>query len=234
MRSILAQLPAALAIQVIDRPPLRQYGRAVAVVTPQRRVQLLGLFARGLAHEARNALNVMALHVQALSDRGRAGRPPADEGVDRSVQALRTQIGKVDQLIARFCQFAVPRDPQAPAPELAEALSALVGLCEVEARRTHVTLTAELEPGLTAAAGVDDLLADLLPRLLELPGLEGSALRVSLAARGPAGRLDLEVGAPLPDSLTTAAQELARRAGCESSHEERSLSFTCPVSRRAR
>jgi signal transduction histidine kinase len=192
------------------------------VLPPQRRLELLGRFARSLAHDVRNSLNVMSLHLQLVADRSKSGRAPSIEEMQRAEKSLRDQVGKIDGLVTRFARFASPVR-EGPEEDLGEVVASAIGLCEMQARRARLGLETDLPSGAWSGAAPDaagDLVADLLCRLCDLPDLSGTKLRVALHADG---RLELEAQAAWPRAFAESARELARRAGVELSLEERRL-----------
>jgi C4-dicarboxylate-specific signal transduction histidine kinase len=99
--------------------------------TPPR-LLLLERAAAGLAHEGKNPLHTMALHLHLLADKlGKA--VPGDASLERHVQALRDGIGKVDALLRGFAELATPLHLEA---DLGAALQRALLLFSYEARRT--------------------------------------------------------------------------------------------------
>ncbi len=178
----------------------------------------MGRLSRGLAHETKNSLNVMALRVQLLSDGARAGRAAEGEELDRALKSFRDQIAHVDELVTRFSRFAAAELRSEPPPDLGKALGAVAGLFESEARRARLNIELDLQPGVRAgpvATALEDLLGDLLLRFCELSGYAGASLRVSLGLRAGRGRLEIAAPGAFPIAVAEAAAELARRAGVD-------------------
>src|SRR5438067_11371820 len=71
------------------------------------RALLLERAAAGLAHEGKNPLHTMALHLHLLADKLQKALP-RESGLDRHAQALRDGIGKVDALLRAFADLAAP------------------------------------------------------------------------------------------------------------------------------
>ena len=92
---------------------------------------LLERASHGLAHEAKNPLHTMALHLHLLAEKvGRLAN--GDPGVEKHVTALRTGIGKVDALLKAFAELATPDHAE---PDLAVAYERAVLLFGYELRR---------------------------------------------------------------------------------------------------
>lgn len=67
-----------------------------------------GHLAAALAHELRNPLNAMSIHLELLE--GRLGR--GDGAGARSLQALRDRIARIDATLDRFLAAAGPREAE--------------------------------------------------------------------------------------------------------------------------
>ena len=92
---------------------------------------LLERASHGLAHEAKNPLHTMALHLHLLAEKvGRLAN--GDAAVEKHVSALRTGIGKVDALLKAFAELATPDHAE---PDLAVAYDRAVLLFGYELRR---------------------------------------------------------------------------------------------------
>ena len=95
------------------------------------RALLLQRAAAGIAHEGKNPLHTMALHLHLLSDKI-AKAAPGDASLERHAQALRDGISKVDALLRGFAEFATPGHIEA---DLGTALQRALLLFAYEARR---------------------------------------------------------------------------------------------------
>src|SRR5215468_4357471 len=75
--------------------------------TAADRARLLERIATGLAHEGKNPLHNMALHVQLLAEKIAA---PSLQGspIEKHLAAMRDGIGRVDTLLRAFGEFACP------------------------------------------------------------------------------------------------------------------------------
>src|SRR5919204_2357489 len=106
----------------------------VHAVSPERAL-LLQRAAAALAHEGKNPLNNMVLHLQLLGDRLRdheSGTP-----IERHLQAVRDGIGRVDALLKAFSDLA---SPEHLAPDIAAGIARAQLLFASEARRGTVAV----------------------------------------------------------------------------------------------
>jgi len=182
------------------------------------RALLLERAAAGLAHEGKNPLHTMALHLHLLADKlAKAG---ADRGVERHAQALRDGIGKVDALLRAFAEMAAPQHVEA---DLGKALERAMLLFAYEVRRGGGTVgdwsgprSARVEaPG----GAVNELVTHAFLAALAfsrgggsiVPELRNDEARAELVLRSEEGTALPEEAAPHLDAV----RRLAREAGAE-------------------
>jgi len=185
---------------------------------PERRAAdralLLSRIAVGLAHEGKNPLQNMVLHLQLTAEKLASATP-----VDKHLAALREGIGRVDHLLKAFGEFAAP--DHLPA-DLGAALDRAVLLFAHEARRAGAELHVKAPTALHVESDsrvLGDLVAHALVAGIEF-ARDGGRLLVHLETRGPLAVLDVraEDGAGSPEQARPhldAARRLAAEAGCE-------------------
>ena len=182
------------------------------------RARLLTRVATGLAHEGKNPLHNMMLHLQLMGEKlNPQPGAPAGSPVERHLQSLRDGIGRVDLLLKSFGEFA---SPEHVPPDLGAAVARSVQLFAYESRRYSVEIELEGPASFHVASPsrvLGDLVAHAFVAFLEL-SREGGRLRVSLdAARS---RLELRADGGLPRRAEAqphldAARRLAAEAACE-------------------
>jgi signal transduction histidine kinase len=183
------------------------------------RALLLERIAAGLAHEGKNPLHNMVLHLQLMAEKLNV----PGTAVTKHLTALRDGIGKVDGLLKSFGEFAAP--DHLP-PDLAAAARRAVLLFTYDARRASVSVALEGPASQTVRSEgrwLGDLVAHALVAGIELArdggqvSLEvlpqGSASTLTVRAQGGAGNRG-EATASLD-----AARRLAADAACELSVE---------------
>lgn len=132
------------SLDLIDRLVMKQRGAGGSAAPLQR----LAVAARTLAHELKNPLNAMAVHLELLRPTPRVADEPAllNSKQERSLAALEAGIRQVDQLVHDFTDYTVPvsleRQPLDLADVLAASLEAVRAQCTVQG----IALTAELTP----------------------------------------------------------------------------------------
>lgn len=179
---------------------------------------LLERVSAGLAHEGKNPLHNMMLHVQLMAEKiadpGQGGSP-----VSRHLASLREGIAKVDGLLRAFGEFA---NPEHLAPDLGAALSRSLQLFGYEARRFSVEVRHEGIGAAVVASDprlVNDLVAHLFVAAIEL-ARDGGTVHLALESTPREAKLELrtEGGLPRRDEAQPhldAARLLAEAAAAE-------------------
>jgi signal transduction histidine kinase len=204
-------------------------------VSPERAL-LLQRAAAALAHEGKNPLNNMVLHLQLLGDRLRDRE--GGNSIDRHLQAVRDGIGRVDALLKAFSDLA---SPEHLAPDIAAGIARAQLLFASEARRGVVAVMLR-GPASVPVDSDPAALCDLVCHafLAAVALARDGALHIAVGAEGPRARLELraEGGAPRRDEAAPhleAVRRLAPEASAELSADlapaapaRLSLSFTHP------
>lgn len=116
-----------------------------------QRSEALSRVIAGVAHDIKNPLNAMALQLAILSEKlsGEEGPAPL---TGSHLEALREQIGRVNEVVRRFLDVT---DPGAPLGylELGALITDVMGLLAHDARRRRVQLVVEAPRGTARAAG---------------------------------------------------------------------------------
>ena len=184
------------------------------------RARLLERVAVGLAHEGKNPLHNMMLHVQLMAEKLNP-QPglPAGSPVQRHLQSIRDGIGRVDLLLKCFGEFA---SPEHLPPDLGAAVARSVQLFAYESRRFSVEIE-QRGPASLLVASASDVLGDLVAHAfvagLEL-AREGGKISLRLDATGVRALLELRADGGLPrreeaQPHLDAARRLAVEAACE-------------------
>jgi signal transduction histidine kinase len=188
---------------------------------PQRAASARSLLveraAAALAHEAKNPLHNMALHLQLVSEKlpAEAGRP-----VERHLQAMRDGIAQVDALLKAFADLAAPVNL---VPDLGQSLTRALLLFSFEARRKSVEIVRKGPAEVRVAAPGDAVLEIVCNAVLAGIALarEGR-LTVAIEPDGPRVRLDVMAGSSIrrreeSSPYLEAVHRLSSGAGAEPS-----------------
>ena len=155
-----------------------------------QKLSALGRLTSGVAHEIKNPLNAMVIHVALLRQKLAASAPDAAPYLD----VLDKEIRRLDRVIQGFLKFTRPEDLRLEPVPIAEVLEAVVRLLEAEARQGGVTVERELERGLPPVFGDRELLQQAFVNLMlnacqAMPG--GGNLRI-IARRSRDARVSID------------------------------------------
>jgi hypothetical protein len=187
------------------------------------RARLLEKVAIGLAHEGKNPLHNMVLHLQLMSEKLASPQLQSGSPFDKHLSAMRDGIGRVDALLRSFGDFAAP---QHLTPDLGAAVKRASILFAYEARRASVQFTNSVPATLMVSSEglyLGDLVAHALVVCIE-HARDGGRVTASVQPRGGFALLELrgdggvgnrEQALPHLD----AARRLAPEAACELSIE---------------
>jgi signal transduction histidine kinase len=203
-RLALPGAPAARLILLQELPP----PEAAAVAAQAERLGEHGRLASGFAHEIRNPLNAMAIHLELLRR-----DLPAEAGTARqSLEVLGREIRRIERLVQGLVRCLRPRPLELARLKVPDLLRQAVSRLAADAatRDARVaTGVARRAPGVVL--GDAALLSEALAHLLRNAVEAGPAGPIRLhAERGPDGGLALRVedrgpGIP-PDELDRAFQ----------------------------
>jgi len=154
----------------------------------------LGRLAAGVAHDIRNPLHSIGLTLQHLQDTCRPESEQKTLEFDRSVDIIRGEIRRLDQLVGNFLRFAKSEVHERHRVDLRELLTETARLVRKEAEWRHVEVGLEIdESAPTVEADGEAIRSSILNLVLNsfeaMPG--GGKLTLSL--RGEEGEALLEV-----------------------------------------
>jgi len=187
------------------------------------RARLLERVAIGLAHEGKNPLHNMALHLQLMSEKLASPERIGGSPIEKHLTALRDGIGRVDALLRSFGEFA---HPEHLPPDLGAAVRRALQLFAYDARRATVQVIQQGPASLIVksdSAVLGDLVAHAFLACIE-NARDGGRVLVSIDVNGGLAELELrgdggvgnrEQALPFLD----AARRLAPEAECELSIE---------------
>jgi signal transduction histidine kinase len=100
-----------------------------------RRIAMVGRLTAGVAHEMKNPLNAMTIHLELLKQKLASGRPPSDH-----VEIIEQEIRRLDQRIQGFLKFVRPEETSFGPVALVPLLTSVAHAVEHEAERAGVTI----------------------------------------------------------------------------------------------
>src|SRR6266545_3450900 len=125
-----------------------------SLVSYSAKLAALGRLTSGVAHEVKNPLNAMMIHLELLRDR--LASPPAD--VQQSLDIIGSEIQRLDHVVQGFLRFMRPQELSLKALDLNALLQSVCALLEAESQSHGVRFVLELDPNLTAVSADEELL----------------------------------------------------------------------------
>ena len=150
---------------------LEYLSRVQSTLAYSRKLVALGRLSAGIAHEVKNPLNAMAIHLELLRTKirsgalaaarepepvaasagslglGGAGRqsplPPSVQGVLAHVEVIESEIRRLDEVVQGFLKFTRPEDLRLQAVSVPALFEELVPVIRPEADKHGVTVVVE-------------------------------------------------------------------------------------------
>jgi signal transduction histidine kinase len=164
---------------------LRDYGRMREIqnlLDHARILSRLAKMAAGVAHEVRNPLNAMNIHLELLAQ-GTASS--GNSGSNRNhLEIVRREIGRLERVVYGFLKLARLQDLNLTRIDIASFLGELRTLVLPEARMAGLDIVLDLNPQLPEVYGDEEVLRQALLNLLK------NAIQAS-----PPGSLPIKVSA---------------------------------------
>ena len=137
-------------VMVVARD-LSRLGEVESTLRYSRKLAALGRLTAGVAHEVKNPLNAMTIHLELLKGKLGAGRvagngDPAAVNVSAAldhVNIIGSEIRRLDQVVQGFLKFMRPEDLRLHAVPVADLLKDVVRTVEPDARAGNITVTVE-------------------------------------------------------------------------------------------
>jgi signal transduction histidine kinase len=100
-----------------------------------RRIAMVGRLTAGVAHEMKNPLNAMTIHLELLKQKLASGRPASEH-----VETIEHEIRRLDERIQGFLKFVRPDEVSFGPVALAPLVSSVIHAVQHEAERAGVTI----------------------------------------------------------------------------------------------
>jgi signal transduction histidine kinase len=138
--SVTAQLKSAAPIE----------DKRAQLLELSRRVMAVGRLTAGVAHEVKNPLNAMTIHLELLKQKMASGAPAA--ATASHVDVIAREIRRLDDVVQGFLKFARPEELSLKPVQLATLVDDVLKVVEPEANATGVTLETACVDGQTIEA----------------------------------------------------------------------------------
>ena len=170
-----------LLVTLRDADTRRQIETQVEVSS---RLAAISRLTGGVAHEIKNPLNAMSLHLELLKTRlARSGEQPPAE-----VEVIAREMARLDRVVKTFLDFTRPVELRLTQVPVAALLEEVAALSEPEARERGVRIVVDNGCPPAAVRGDRDLLKQAVLNLA-LNGIqsmpEGGELRLAISRVGP-------------------------------------------------
>ncbi len=125
-----------------------------SLVSYSAKLAALGRLTSGVAHEVKNPLNAMMIHVELLKER------LEDSGVDvkQSLEVIGGEIRRLDRVVQGFLKFMRPQELTLKPVDLNAMLQSVCALLEAESLSHGVRFVLELDAALPAVSADEELL----------------------------------------------------------------------------
>ncbi len=134
-----------------------------SLVSYSQRLAALGRLTSGVAHEVKNPLNAMMIHLELLKER--LDTPPPE--VQQSLEVIGSEIRRLDRVVQGFLRFMRPHELEFKPIEVATLLQSAVVLVEAEWQSQGIRFSIEVSPGLPPVEGDEELLRQVLLNLIQ-------------------------------------------------------------------
>src|SRR5712691_1837403 len=134
-----------------------------SLVSYSAKLAALGRLTSGVAHEVKNPLNAMMIHVELLKERLEA--PSAE--VQQSLEVIGGEIRRLDRVVQGFLGFMRPHELELKPIEIPALLHSVVALVEAEWQGEGIRIACELDPTLPPVGADEELLRQAFLNVLQ-------------------------------------------------------------------
>ncbi|MGP8247487.1 MAG: two-component system sensor histidine kinase NtrB [Bryobacteraceae bacterium] len=131
---------SGLVVRLRDAEAQRQLGRELQTAD---RLAALSRVSGGVAHEVKNPLNAMLLHVEVA----RAKLARGDTAIEPQIEIISTEITRLDRVVKTFLDFTRPVELSMTTMPVSELLEETVALARPQAEAAGIRVTQEDDSG---------------------------------------------------------------------------------------
>ncbi|HEV8530555.1 MAG TPA: ATP-binding protein [Methylomirabilota bacterium] len=134
-----------------------------SLVSYSAKLAALGRLTSGVAHEVKNPLNAMMIHLELLKERLEA--PTAE--VQQSLEVIGSEIHRLDRVVQGFLRFMRPQELVLKTIDMNGLLRNLTALIEAEWQGEGIRIACELDPTLPPVGADEELLRQAFLNVLQ-------------------------------------------------------------------
>jgi len=178
----------------MERILAKALGEEVSELAAEEKRLLLSRLLARLAHEIRNPLSSLDIHVQLLEEDIRQLIPAGEPKLSGRLEIIQGELHRLENLVKQFLRLAGPSALELAPVEPGQIIRHVTGLLQPEAEARRIEVVVNVEEGLPRVAGDGDQLIQALLNLvinaLQAVGVGG---RVEVRARGAGSVVVIEV-----------------------------------------
>lgn len=137
-----------------------------SLVSYSAKLAALGRLTSGIAHEVKNPLNAMMIHLEVLKERLDTATPEVQE----SLEVIGSEIRRLDRVVQGFLRFMRPQELVIKPVDLNSLLQSLGALLEAEWQTQGIRLAYDLDASLPPVGADEELLRQAFLNILQNAG----------------------------------------------------------------
>lgn len=122
----------------------------------------LGRITSGIAHEVKNPLNAMVIHLEILRSKLESGNADPTP----QIEILDSEIKRLDRVVQTFLNFTWPVEVHLQPIDVNKTVNQVIALASTEAQERGVSINKQIEPGQLMVKGDTDLLKQTLLNII--------------------------------------------------------------------
>jgi signal transduction histidine kinase len=197
--------PIGALLTLRDAESVRQIGDEIEM---SRRMSASGRLTRGVAHEVKNPINAIVLHLQLLQNK----LQQVDPDTRRHMDVIGNEIHRLDRVVQILVDFTRPRDLHIEEIDLKRLLDDVLALATPDAEQHSVAIIRDLAPGpLTVKVDLDFMKQAILNVVLNGVQAMPQGGTLTISARGEEGQVVTEIrdeGGGIPPEIQEKIFEL--------------------------